>query len=142
MSFISIYKELRKEHEPSYIIRRLYEEAHSKGKNCIIESVRVVGEVEFLRSKEDFFLLSVDAPLKVRYERIVRRNSESDHVSFDKFVSDNEREMNSVDPTKGNIRECMRRADFHFVNDGKLIELHKQIDEVLKKLNIFDTKPK
>jgi dephospho-CoA kinase len=128
----NLANKLRREHEPSYIIRRLYEKALMNGKDCVIESVRATGEVEFLRSVGNFILLAVDSSLETRYKRIVKRNSALDHVTFEKFIFDDKREMNSDDPTKGNIAECIRMADFSLWNDGSFEDLYSQVDVVLK----------
>ena len=74
----------------------------------------------------------MDANRKLRYERILERASETDRISFDTFVENEEREMNSTDPNKQNIAACMQLADYTFTNDGSLEELYKEIDVVLE----------
>ncbi len=124
--------ELRRLHSPRYIIEQLYIQSVAKGGNAVIESVRTLGEVDFLKSQtKDFYLLAVDAPQKVRYERIVGRKSDLDKVSFEKFISDENREMTSSDPTKQNIAVCMTCADVLIINDGDLDGLHRQIEHFL-----------
>ena len=75
-----------------------------------------------------FYLIAVDADPSIRFERITRRKSALDNVSFDKFLSDEAREMNSPDPTKGNIAECVRRADFVVKNEGSIEDLRSNVD--------------
>lgn len=125
--------ELRTTHGPSYIIEQIYATAAAKGGNAIIESVRAKGEVDFLK-KKGALIIAVDAPAKVRYERVRSRKSDLDHVTYDKFLADEKREMDSDDAFRQNIRDCMRRADFVVTNDGTLEELHKQIEKVLPKI--------
>jgi dephospho-CoA kinase len=132
-SMTDLADELRKTHGPSYIIETLYAEAVRAGKPAIIESVRVKGEADFLAS-HGAFLIAVDADPKIRYERIRARKSDLDHVTYETFLSDEQREMDSVEANRGNIRDCMRRADVVITNDGTLEELHKQIERVLPKL--------
>ena len=121
--------ELRKTYSSRYIIEQLYNQAVTQKGNAVIESVRTPGEVDFLKSQsKDFCLLSVDAHQKIRYERIVGRKSDLDRVSFEKFVSDENREMTSIDPTKQNIAECMRRADVSIQNNGDLESLRQQVE--------------
>jgi len=99
-----------------------------------LESVRAVGEVASLRAKGDFYLFAIDADPSMRYDRIRLRNNETDHVSYDKFISDEQREFANEDPTQGNIQKCMQLADFRFSNNGTLEELHQQIDEVMNRI--------
>jgi len=126
--------DLRAHHSPSYIVEQLYAQAQATGKNCIIESVRTPGEVEALRGKPNFFLFAVDADPKVRYGRIVKRGSETDHVSFETFIANEQREMSSTDPNKQNLGVCIQQADFRFDNDGTLADLHAQVEQVLQQI--------
>ena len=98
MRFVS--DDLRSKYHPGYMIEQLYLQAAAKGKDAIIESVRAVGEVEFLQQKPDFLLLAVDADQKLRYERLLQRGNETDHVSFEKFQEQEEAEMRNTDPTR------------------------------------------
>lgn len=95
-----------------------------------------MGEVEALKQKEHFLLFAIDADPKVRYERVVLRASETDKISYEEFVANEQREMNNIDPTKQNISACMQLADHLFTNDGTFEELHQQIDEVVTKSKI------
>lgn len=135
-NMVIVANDLRAKHNPSYIIEQLYEQAKVSKKNSIIESLRAVGEVEALKEKENFVFLAIDADPKIRYERAVLRWSETDHVSYEEFVSNEQREMTNTDPTKQNLSKCMQLADYTLTNNWTLEELHKQIEEVTTKLNI------
>jgi dephospho-CoA kinase len=126
--------ELRAEHSPSYITDCLYEQAKENGQNAVIESIRTPGEVLSLRDKADFCLLAIDADRKIRYERILQRNSETDHVSFEQFVAGEEREMNDADPNKQNISKCIEMADFLLNNNGNREDLYKNVEKILEKI--------
>ncbi|NCN51860.1 AAA family ATPase [archaeon] len=142
-SMILVGNYLREKNSPSYIAEKLYERAKNNGGDAIIESLRAVGEVETLKNKGNFYLFSVDAPIEVRYKRSQSRNlSESDLVSFEKFVSQEEKEMENDDPSKQNISACMQISDFHFVNDEAIEELYKQVQETLNEIQISSSKIK
>jgi dephospho-CoA kinase len=131
-SMVIVANELRKQHSPSYITDQLFEEAKLSEKNCVIESIRTPGEIFSLRKKENFFLFAIDASSKSRYERIVLRGSETDKISFETFIENEKREMNSDDPNKQNLKVCIELADFVFQNDGSIEDLHKDIEKVIK----------
>jgi dephospho-CoA kinase len=133
---VIVANDLRATFSPSYIVEQLYEQAKADGKNAIIESLRAVGEVEALKQKEDFLFFAIDADPKMRYERVVLRGSETDKISYDEFIANEQREMINTDPTKQNISKCMQLADHVFTNNGTLEELHQQIEEITTKLNI------
>lgn len=125
---------LRARHSPSYIAEQLYEEAVKTGEDCVIESLRTVGEVEALSAKGGFTLLAVDADQRLRYDRILARGSETDFVSFEVFCENEKREMKSNDPGKQNISACMKLADHIFENNNSIAELHANLENVLKSI--------
>ena len=130
-NMVLVANELRAQHSPSYIVEQLYEQAATSEKNCIIESIRTPGEIESLKGKGNFFLFAVDAPAKMRYERILQRKTETDNVSFETFIENEKREMNSTDPNKQNLSKCIEMAEYIFDNDETIEELHEKVDAVI-----------
>ena len=122
---------LRAMHGPSYIAEALHRQAIETNQNCIIESIRTLGEIEALRTKGNFSLFSVDTDRQIRYNRILLRGSETDKVSFETFVENEERELTASDPNKQNLSACMALADVHFTNNGTFEDLYLQIDKAL-----------
>jgi dephospho-CoA kinase len=133
-TMVSLANELRKKTSPSYIIDCLFEQAKLSEKNAVIESIRSVGEVESLQKKGNFCLLAVDADPKIRYERIIQRNSETDNVTFEEFLQNEQREMNSTDPNKQNLSKCIAMADYTFCNNMSINELYNQLETILLKI--------
>ncbi len=135
-SMVTVANSLRAAHSPSYIIDQLYEQAIVSGKNCIIESIRTPGEIESLKRKGNFMLFAVDADPSLRYERIVMRNSETDQISFETFIANEQREMQSNDPTKQNIGKCIEQADQIFYNNSSVTDLYTHLENKLTSLGI------
>lgn len=134
-SMVIVANELRAKYGPSYIVEQLYLQAQASKKNSIIESIRVVGEVEALQARWTFSFFAVDADPKIRYERVVLRGSETDKISYDEFIMNEQREMENTDPTKQSVRKCMQMADHVFMNNWTLEDLHQQIEDVIKQCN-------
>ena len=134
-SMFHLANRLRAEHGPSYVIDQLYGKACAVNKNSIIESIRTTGEIASLRGKGRFYLFAVDADPRLRYDRIQLRKSETDAVSFDLFLENEERESVSADPGVPNLRACIGAADFLFVNNGSKTELYQQVDVILSTLD-------
>ncbi len=130
-SMVKVANDLRARHSPSYIIDQLYEQALLIGKNCVIESIRTPGEIDSLRRKDNFILLAVDAEPQSRYDRIVTRNSETDRVSYQTFIDNEQREMNSDDPNKQNLRKCIEMADYVFWNTTSISDLQSQVEATI-----------
>ena len=130
-SMVLVANDLRKNNSPSYITDCLYEKALALRKNSIIESIRTPGEIDSLREKGRFYLFAIDADPKIRYQRISVRNSETDHVSFQTFLENEHREMESLDPNAQNLGKCIELADFKLWNNGTIEQLNNQIEEIL-----------
>ncbi len=128
-----VANELRKVHGPSYVIEQLFEEAKTAVGNVVIESVRTIGEAELLKSK-GILLWAVDADRKTRYERVLKRWSETDKVSFEQFCEYEDREMAGTEPYDMNVFGVMKMADHVFYNDGTQDELYAQVERVLDTL--------
>lgn len=133
-NMVLVANQLREMHSPSYIAERLYEEAKNDKVNCIIESLRTVGEINALKEKGEFVLLAVDANTGIRYVRSQSRKSETDKISFERFIEDEKREMFSDDPNKQNLSECIKLADFRIDNNGSLEEFHKKLEKIYQEI--------
>lgn len=124
--------EFRAHHHPGWVIEQLYHRAVSNGIPAVIESIRAIGEVDFLFSvPEEFILLAVDAEPRLRYERAFARKSATDNITYEQFLEKEAREMSDQDPTRMNIGGCMLKAHYTLRNDGTLTDLHQTIDQTL-----------
>lgn len=133
-SLIEVGNDLRKKYGSDYVIRSLFHKAVHSKKNSVIESIRTVGEVDLLRTYDNFYLISVDADIKKRYERIRQRGSAKDDVTFAEFQNREEREMKNDDSTKQNLSACAQLADYHINNDGTIERLREEVDKVMENI--------
>jgi dephospho-CoA kinase len=131
-NMVIVANNLRATHSSSYIAETLYDDAVVAGKNAVIESLRTEGEIAALRAKGNFLLIAVDADPKIRYERIIARGSETDKISFEKFLADEAREMHATDPNKQNLARCIELADHRLINNGTKEYLRSQVDRIIK----------
>ncbi|HPT66229.1 MAG TPA: AAA family ATPase [Candidatus Woesebacteria bacterium] len=129
-NMVVVANELREKNSPSFVADELFKRALESGQNCIIESLRTVGEIESLKDRGNFTLLAVDADPKIRYERVIKRLTTTDNINFEKFLADEEREMNSEDPNKQNLKKCIAMADFTIINNKDINFLNQQIEEI------------
>lgn len=132
-SMIVVANDLRGEHGSAYLIELMYARAEENGGDAVIESLRAVAEIEKIKELGGM-VIGVDADSKIRYDRAVKRGSETDNVTYEKFLEQEKAESNPDDPTKQNIFGALKRADFILTNNGTFEELHAQIDEVLGKI--------
>lgn len=122
-------KKLRSENGNNFIMKTNLERAGNS--NAILESVRHPGEVEFLK-KNNALVLAIDAPIEIRYKRIQSRGNSKDHVSFEKFKEQQEKDLN--DSGSGcQTKACIDAADYTIINDSGVEQLEKRIDEFIEK---------
>ena len=133
-SMVWVANELRKTNSSSYIVEQLYEQAIKENKDCVIESIRTQGEIEALKKKEKFYLLAVDAEPKKRYDRAQERKSETDNQTFEEFLEDERREMNSTNPNEQNLSVCIQMADYKLENNGSVAELLIKVENILEEI--------
>jgi dephospho-CoA kinase len=125
----TLANELRHEHGADYILSQVYARALRAGTPAVLESVRTVGEVGYLKA-QGMIILAIDADLQTRYERIVLRGTATDTIDFATFVHQEELEMTSTDPSSQNIAGVMALADYHLFNNGTPEELFAQLDSI------------
>ncbi len=129
---------LREQHGPEYFSELFAARADAEGKeDIIIESIRNPFEAEAIK-KLGGYMLVVDADQTVRYERAVERGSATDKLSFEEFKIQEDREMQSEDPSnsaKMSINAVMKLADATILNNGTLQELYAGIEEALAGLH-------
>jgi len=134
-----VANDMRRIHGATYPQAQLYEKVVADGaENAVLESVREVPGAELIKAHGGF-IIGVDADQKIRYERVIKRASATDHIDFDTFVAQEKREMENPDPAKQNIAAVMKIVDATVYNNGTLDELHAQVDRVLED---FKTKEK
>jgi dCMP deaminase len=132
-SMVLVANQLREMNSPSYIVEQLFEKAKSENSNVIIESIRTPGEAEKINALGGT-LLAVDADPKLRYSRILARQSETDNISFNEFLEDEKREMFSSDPNKQNLSRCIQIANYVLENNKDFQNIYKQVEEILEKI--------
>lgn len=143
-NMVMVGNDLRATHNPGYVIEQLYNQAVEDNKanpysptehKAVIESIRSIGEVQFLKSQDQhFYLVAVDANPRTRYERVLGRKSTKDDVSFEEFLEDEQVEMNDMTPSGMNLVGCMKLADKLITNDTDLESLQNQIDQFMNSI--------
>ncbi len=129
-TMIRVANELRHTHGPTYIIETLFNEAKAAGGAAVIESIRELAGVRFIKNAGGV-VIGVDADPALRYERAVGRGSATDHVSFIEWLAQEHKESNPTNPTKQDIFGALRESDFIIQNNGSLAELQQEIDRIL-----------
>lgn len=101
----------------------------SPAKIVAVDGVRRQPDIKYLQEIPGFYLIAVNADLKIRFERITRRGENTDDAkkTFEEFAADHEKEAELQ------IKAVSQAANFQINNDGTVEELYGQIEEILKK---------
>lgn len=118
------------------ILQRISPEAHA-----VIDSIRNPFEVEMLRRRKGFFLISIEADPKVRFERTRARNRENDPKTYEEFLEFEAREAHTNDPTTQQLNRTEAMADAVIENNGTIEGLHEQVIQVIQALAANSHRP-
>jgi len=119
--------DLRRTGGPDILARRLLEQVSGP---TVIDSIRNPAEVERFRKENGFFLLAIDAPAPLRYERVMARGRNESASTLEEFVRKEAEEMGN-DPAVQQIHRCFEMADAVVRNDGTLEEFHRCLEGFL-----------
>ena len=100
-----------------------------KGK-AVIDSIRNPKEVEYLRRQKNFILLSIDAPVELRYERVKKRGRAESASNLQEFIEKEAEEMTNLKKSQ-QLQNCMRLADFKIKNNNTLESLYQKLEKLL-----------
>ena len=128
-NLFAIANELRSNYGSEELARRTLSRISEE--LAIVTSVRYPAELKYLRDNSNFYLISVDAPIELRFEMSRQRGRIGDGETFEKFKQAEDHELRGDNPEL-HFLSCMRAADYFVINDGTLEELNKRVDEIMK----------
>lgn len=124
--------DMRNKISPLWVVETLMDRAKETGGDVVIESIYTLPEVEYLRGR-GALVLAIDADPEIRYNRVIGRGSETDHITFEQFKEQQERELASSDPNAQNVQAVMQVADYTIQNNASTEELFVQVEKLLTK---------
>lgn len=139
-NLIPFANKLRNDYGPSYLAEKVLERL-DPDKNYIVDSIRNPFEVETLRKRNDFYLISVVADPKVRFERTRKRGREKDPLTYKKFLKIDAAEANNSDPAAQQIDRTHELADAVVENNGTVTELDDKVKQILRVLALKCGRP-
>ena len=134
-SLQDVADELRRRFGPEILAKRTWKMV-KKYPLAVVDSIRGIAEVDFLKTKPNFYLIGVTAPRKIRYQRVVVRKRESDPTTWKAFLAADKKDFKSGQGKFGrNITACLKKADFLVVNNGTIKQLEKKIEKYVSMLS-------
>jgi len=126
-NLIKMGNHLRNKFGPDILAKRVIERVQGK---AIIDSIRNPKEVAHLKKQKSFLLLAIDAPVEIRYNRVIKRGRQESVDSLQEFIAKEAEEMSTKESGQ-QLQNCMKMADIVIINDGCLEDFHKKLEEFL-----------
>ncbi len=120
---------LRKNFGEDILAKAMYHDTQNdEHEIVVVDGVRRLADIIYLRELPHFKLVYIEAEMENRYERIVKRgeNTDDSTKTFEEFKKDHELE------TELQIIDLKNYANYVVNNDGSFVELHKQLDDIIK----------
>jgi len=130
---IKVGTEIREKGGPGVLAERVLA-GLEKEHNYVIDSIRNPAEAQALRQRPDFILFAIEASAKTRFERSLARARESAAATFEQFMAEEGRELESDNPAAQQLVATMALADSVIENNGAIETLHCKLDEILPPL--------
>ncbi len=109
--------ELRLKYGNGYLINYHLDQEKKAGmnKSIVIDCVKNPGEIIALRKHPNAYVIAVNAPKNVRWERNKGKNTYNNELS--EFEKDDERDKNEGLPHGQNVQKCVDLADIYIKNE-------------------------
>lgn len=120
---------MRKNFGEDLLAKAIYHDTYKDGNDIVVvDGVRRMDDILFLRDLMNFKLVYVDADIQNRYERISKRgeNSDDGKKTFEEFKKAQQ------DESESQIRDLRNYADYVVDNNGTFPELYEQVEKIIK----------
>lgn len=124
--------DLRARHGAAVLAERIADKLHG-GADFVVDSIRNPAEVHALRAAHSHFRLwYVDASAATRFERLRTRNRAGDVATYEEFVAQEARELETDDPSTQQLLATEALADVRVPNDGSVDDLRETVSGLLR----------
>lgn len=124
-----IQKKYRDKYGQEYFIRETIKRLKKSGREkLLIDGIRVPMDATESK-KAGAVIILIDAPKRIRFERLKARGSARDPKTFVEFLKQEKLEWKMF-----NFKETLRYINYKLENSGSLKELYKRVDNLLSKI--------
>lgn len=136
-NLIKLGNELREKYGANYLALRVINKMRNITSDLfVLDSIRNPEEVNELKKLSDFKLVFVDAPVDIRFSRIVMRNDAGDINTKNIKTIEDLKKFDKIEtsekPTDQSIHKCIELADHTIVNHSSDEALYEQIDNIIQ----------
>jgi len=131
--------EMRKEFGNSVLAQKILMKITEPQKNYIINGIRNPAEIAELKNWPGFYLMAVDAPQDLRFQRLMTRNRPSDPKIFYQFMKADNKDQGIGEEESGQqVIECIKLADVSIFNDFSLERLTDKVNFMVQQIQNKD----
>jgi dephospho-CoA kinase len=131
--------EMRKNEGPGILAQRVLMKITDPQKNYIINGIRNPAEVAELKNWPSFYLIAVDAPQQLRFQRMMTRNRPSDPKVFYMFMKADNKDQGIGEEESGQqVAACIKLADVSIFNDFSLERLIDKVNFMIQQIQNKD----
>lgn len=130
---VALGNELRENEGAGCLAERIFKKLDPE-KHYVIDSIRHPSEVQVFRRRDNFKLLRIHAPDRLRFERLKQRGRENDPKAWEDFLALEAKEAKSGVKTDQQLDQAIALADVQIDNNGPLKELHEKVKQVLVRI--------
>lgn len=137
-NLINLGNELREKHGPRYLAEQISNKIKSqlkqnKSQDFVIDSIRSPFEANELGKNKEFTLVGIEAPVEVRFKRLLDRNRLGDAKTLEEFRQHEQRE-NLKSSTNQQLDATFGIVDRIIINDSTLEELYRKVEDLLSSI--------
>jgi len=131
--------EMRKAEGNSVLAQRVLMKISDPKKNYVVNGIRNPAEVAELKNWPGFYLMAVDAPQDLRFQRLMTRNRPSDPKIFYQFMKADNKDQGLGEEESGQqVAACMKLADVSIFNDFSIERLTDKVAFLIQQIQNKD----
>ncbi len=129
----NVGNEMRRKFGPDVLAKRAMKRLQMLGKKkYVIDGIRNLAEIDYLKKQKQFFLIGVNAPSRIRFARLKKRKVNPLQKSYQEFLLQEHRENALGAKTTGlRVIDCLKQCETLFRNSSTVIKLEKQLQVFL-----------
>lgn len=124
---------LRREYGDDILARRLNEVIikGQKKSRVVVEGIRNLGEIEFLKKNTNFILIGVKAKRELRFKRLLSRGKLWDPKNWNDFVKVDRRDLGIGQNKSGQqVGKCLAYCDYVLTNNKDLRGFERKVEKL------------
>ncbi len=128
-----IGNEWREKYGSSVLAEKALEEISEKNlDNIVVDGIRNIGEIERLRSEDNFTLIAIISDKRIRFERL-RRIKRRENMNWEMFEQIDNRDAGIGEAETGlQVNKCIEMADISIENNGSEQSFNDRLIDFLK----------